>query len=91
MLGCGTSPHEWGNLWVSNSLVKICLSSLLTITPYGVWTYYKNGNACWGKGESTIWERNHWFEIEGEDWAGGSSGDSDGSSGVGGGGNHSFW
>ena len=33
LLQCGTRPNEWGTQWDSNSLVKVCQSSLLTITP----------------------------------------------------------
>ena len=32
-LRCGTRPYELGTQWDSNSLVKVCYSNLLTITP----------------------------------------------------------
>ena len=32
-LRCITRPYEWGTQWYSNSLVKVCKSNLLTITP----------------------------------------------------------
>ena len=33
LLRCGTRLHKWGAQWDSNSLVKVCKSRLLTITP----------------------------------------------------------
>ena len=33
LLWCGTWPYVWGTHWDSNSLVKVCLSCVLTITP----------------------------------------------------------
>ena len=33
LLRCGRRTYDWGTQWESNSLVKMCLFSLLTITP----------------------------------------------------------
>ena len=33
LLRCGTRPYEWGTQLELNSLMKVCLSNLLTITP----------------------------------------------------------
>ena len=33
LLKCGTRPYEWGPQWNSTSFMKVCESSLLTITP----------------------------------------------------------
>ena len=33
LLGCGTRLNKWGTQWDSNSLMKVSLSSLLTINP----------------------------------------------------------
>ena len=33
LLRCGTRPYGWGTQWELNSLIKVCLSTLLTTTP----------------------------------------------------------
>ena len=50
LLRCGTKPNKWGSQWDSNSLVWVCQSSLLNITPpdwFGLVSLF-NGTSTFG-------------------------------------------
>ena len=55
LLRCSIRPYSWGTQWDSNSLVNVCLSSLLTIIPLEV--------PCCDLPANTSVRKTHWVQI----------------------------
>ena len=58
LLRCGMKPQEWDTHWDSNSLLKVCLYSLRTITPLEapvVWPLSSNLTNHPSKTNKTCW------------------------------------
>ena len=65
LLRCATKPYEWGTQWELNSLVKVCKSSLLTITHHlGYLGYIVRQTELFNLGMTTnLWEGKLWIQI----------------------------